>query len=310
MNSNSTVRIILNGKKASLAPVRQAIFDARKLIKHDLQVRTTWEYGDTHRLVKEAVAERIPRLIVGGGDGSVNEIADALAHLPEDQRPQLGIMPLGTANDFATACLIPSDLVEALTLAASGQATAIDLGRCNDRHFVNVAAGGFGAQVTADTPVDLKNFLGGSAYTLTGLVKALNFIPYAGRIECEGQVFTSPIVVGAVCNGRQAGGGQKLAPYATINDGLLDMVMLTQFPLSQLDTVVREVLNPDIDGIYVKRFQAKSLSYYADDSHPQPAPLNLDGEPYINKELHFDVVPAALKVVLPTHCPALKETSG
>ena len=160
------IRLIINGKKAGLESVRNAVFDARR--QGVVEVRPTWEGGDVERLVQEAVADGCVRLMAGGGDGTVKEMTEALMKLPSENRPEMSILPLGTANDFATACGIPSEPAAALALAREGSAVAVDCVRANDEFFMNVASGGFGAQVTANTPVALKNFLGGGAYTLSG----------------------------------------------------------------------------------------------------------------------------------------------
>ena len=97
------IRLILNGKKAGLPEIRTAISDLRTQ-GHTVEVRVTWEHGDVHRFVREAVNEGIPRIVAGGGDGTVNEIADAIVKLETADRPEVAILPLGTANDFATAC--------------------------------------------------------------------------------------------------------------------------------------------------------------------------------------------------------------
>ena len=96
------IRIILNGKKAGVASVRSAISELRKEVSN-VETRVTYEYGDVNRLVKEAERDGVKRLVIGGGDGSVNEVVDAMAKLPRGERPELAILPLGTANDFATA---------------------------------------------------------------------------------------------------------------------------------------------------------------------------------------------------------------
>jgi lipid kinase YegS len=294
-------RIILNGKKAGLKSVRDAISETRRQ-SPSLEVRTTYESGDVERLVNEAIAEGVERIIAGGGDGTVNEVADALVKLPVG--PELAIMPLGTANDFATACNIPRDPLAALSLAINGKSTPIDIGKANERHFVNVASGGFGAEVTVDTPVELKNFLGGGAYTLTGLVKAMNFAPYRGKfVTHEGEV-SGAAIVGAVCNGRQAGGGQVLAPNAFINDGLLDVLIVKDFSARDLPRVVDEILNPSPEGEFVMLFQTQWVEMSAYD---KIAPVNLDGEPYRSKVIRFEVLPGAIELVLPEYCPLLKE---
>ncbi|NRB42632.1 MAG: lipid kinase YegS, partial [Pseudomonadales bacterium] len=202
-------RLILNGKKAELTSIREAIDQART--HSHIEVRVTWEAGDMSRLVNEACKDGCRRLIIGGGDGSLKQAVDALMQQPADVRPELAMLPLGTANDFATACTIPAEPVAALTLAQSGQAYAVDCVQANDEYFINVASGGFGAQVTNNTPVQLKNFLGGGAYTLSGLTQSLNFSPYQGKLHLPDMSVQAEVIVAAVCNGRQAGGGQQLA---------------------------------------------------------------------------------------------------
>lgn len=197
------IRVILNGKKAGLEPVRSAIFKAREWASTD--VRVTWEAGDVARLVKEACQDKCQRLVAGGGDGTVNEIVDAVLRLEPSARPEIAVLPLGTANDFATACTIPSEPLAALQLAQSGRAFGVDAVKANDHHFINVASGGFGAQVTTNTPVALKNFLGGGAYTLTGLVQAINLTSHHGKARLPDRLMDDEIIAAAICNGRQAG---------------------------------------------------------------------------------------------------------
>lgn len=295
------VHILLNGKKAGYDSVRSAITALREQVDK-VEVRVTYEYGDIERFVKEAVRDNVQRIVIGGGDGSVNEVVNAMARLPAGQRPELAILPLGTANDFATACQIPANSLEALHLAVAGKCTAIDIIKTNDKYCVNMATAGFGAQVTAETPVELKNFLGGGAYTLTGVLKAINFIPFKGRLKTPNIELDQSGVVAAVCNGRQAGGGQVLAPQAFINDGLLDVVIISQFPLADIPRVLEEIRNPSADGLYIKYFQTPWIESQSD----KIIPVNLDGEPYQNKKIRFEVMPEAIKLVLPESCPCLK----
>lgn len=294
------ITIILNGKKAGIESVRTAIATFRKEAD-DVQVRVTYEYGDVERFMQEAVQNGTERLIIGGGDGSVNEAVDALAKLPRDERPILAILPLGTANDFATACKIPLESLEALRLAIREGPVSIDIAKANERHFVNIATAGFGAQITAETPVELKNFLGGGAYTLMGMLKAINFVPYKGSMKTPDFETEQTGIVAAVCNGKQAGGGQVLAPMAKINDGLLDVMIVKELPLGNLAQLKIEIENPSINGHYVQYFQTSWM-----ESHSQGIiPVNLDGEPYSNKTIRFEIVPDAIDLVLPTDCPCL-----
>ncbi len=295
------IRIILNGKKADLNEVRSAI----SLLRNEpttVEVRVTWEHGDAERLVQEASQEGIQRIVAAGGDGTLNEVVNGMAKLDSNKRPELAILPLGTANDFASACTIPQDPLGALRLAVHGTPKAIDIVQANDRYFVNIASGGFGAQVSADTPVQLKNFLGGGAYALSAVVKSLNFFnPGQGRLSAEGVDLELSAIVAVVCNGRMAGGGQILAADAYINDGLLDIMIILAFPLIDAAQVIQEVRNPSSSGKYVKRFRSKWVEAWPD----QARSVNLDGEPYKSNHIRFDVLSEAIQLVLPKNCPCL-----
>ncbi len=294
------IRIILNGKKASMEEIREAVSILRAE-SHTIEVRVTWEYGDAIRFVKEASREGIERIVSAGGDGTLNEVVNGLAQLPKEQRPQLAILPLGTANDFATACEIPHYPLEALRLALEGEAVSIDIVRANERYFINVATGGIGAQITAETPPELKNFLGGGAYTLSAVMKALSFEHSHGKMISENGELEGAFVASALCNGRQAGGGQVLSPNAYINDGLLDTVVILEFSLVDVAQVVSELLDPTIEGKFVKRFQTTWV-----ESIPKNMRfVNLDGEPYESEKIHFKILPKEIEVVLPKGCPCI-----
>ncbi|MEN8191075.1 MAG: diacylglycerol kinase family protein, partial [Thermodesulfobacteriota bacterium] len=144
-----TAVLIINGKKAGLPAIREAVKTVRE-DGHDLQVRVTWEYGDGLRYVTEAAGLGAGVVIAGGGDGTVNELAHGLALLDAQKRPALGILPLGTANDFATGCRIPTEPLLALRLALTAEPVDVDVVQANDRYFINVASAGFGAAVTTE----------------------------------------------------------------------------------------------------------------------------------------------------------------
>lgn len=293
-------RLILNGKKAGRPDVRQAVDHVRRA-GHPLEVRVTWERGDAGRLVAEAARDGVDLVIAGGGDGSVNETAAGLMAVAADMRPALGILPLGTANDFATACRVPADPAAALELALTAASVPIDLGKAGDAWFANVASGGFGAAITAQTPVELKNFLGGGAYTIMGLIEALDFRPYACGIRTPAGSLDGSVVVGAICNGRQAGGGQPLAPEALVDDGLLDVVFLRPFPVAAAPQVAAEFTGRGGTGEFVVRMRVPWIEVEARD----PLPVNLDGEPISARHIRFAAVPRCLRLALPADCPCV-----
>lgn len=171
MSQHAPTLLIINGKGAGDELVRAAVQKLRDA-GDILHVRVTWEGGDAARYVKEALQLGVGTLIAGGGDGTINEVAAALAQMPAGQRPVLGILPLGTANDFATACNIPLVPEQALNLAIKGRAVPIDLACVNgERYFINMATGGFGTRITTETPEKLKAALGGVSYFIHGLLR-------------------------------------------------------------------------------------------------------------------------------------------
>ena len=148
--------LILNGKSTDNLPLREAIM----LLREEgmtIHVRVTWEKGDAARFVEEARKLGVATVIAGGGDGTINEVSTALIQCEGDDIPALGILPLGTANDFATSVGIPEALDKALKLAIAGDAIAIDMAQVNKQTcFINMATGGFGTRITTETPEKLK----------------------------------------------------------------------------------------------------------------------------------------------------------
>jgi len=297
------VRVILNGKKACIVTVRNAIEEVRKQSNSKISIRVTYEYGDMHRFIKESIDDEITRVIVAGGDGTVNEAVDALANHPKETRVELGIIPLGTANDFSKGCNIPLDTQESFQLALLGKTIPIDIIKVDKRYFINMATVGFGAEVTKETPPWLKNIFGGASYLITGIMKMASITPYTLDVKLPSKSFSITGIVGAVCNGRQSGGGRVLAPNAYINDGLLDAIVITDIMNADIPLIIEELNNPQPDGIYVKGFKTPWIEVYSS----KPAPLNLDGEPYNEKgnKVRYEVVPKAINLVLPSSCTCI-----
>lgn len=293
----TTALLILNGKGAAIDELREAV-NALRAEGVKLDVRVTWEHGDAARYVTEAVELGCETVIAGGGDGTINEVAGALAQL-DGVRPVLGIVPLGTANDFATACNIPPTPEQALQLAVKGRAVEIDLACVNSQHFfINMATGGFGTRITTETPEKLKAALGGVSYFIHGLLR-LDTLK-ADRCEITGPDFQwegDALVIG-IGNGRQAGGGQQICPDALINDGLLQLRLLTSEEL--LPSFLRSLLSNEEN----KNILSASLPWL-DITAPHDMTFNLDGEPLTGKQFHIEVLPAAIRCRLPPQCDLL-----
>ena len=288
--------LLLHKKSCNLPEVKQAVRDVQDR-GVDLQVVIPWRGRDQKAFIKDAIRSGATRFIAGGGDGTVNGVVNNLMKKDRASKVSLGVMPLGTANDFARGAGLPLDnLTAALHLAATGEATPIDVGQANDSYFINVASGGFGAEVTATTPQDLKKALGGSAYTLMGLVRVLKLEPYTGRVTLpDGTVTEWQMIVMAVGNNRYAGGAFEVAPKADPTDGLLDIAALAPAraaDLKQISAELADPFNPENRLLFYR--QLKSFVIESD----RPLHMNLDGEPMTDTRFAFKTHPRALSVVL------------
>jgi lipid kinase YegS len=298
--ASKRVRLILNGKVAGNDALRVAVARQRDA-GHHIEVRVTWEKGDARGFVSEA--GNVDLLIAAGGDGTLNEVLHGLMNLSEATRPILGIVPLGTANDFATGCGIPRDPAKALALCIKGVGVPIDVGKANDHWFINAASSGFGAEITATTSPELKRLLGPAAYTVMGAVLAINIHRYQGRLRLPNREIIGSGPVAIVGNGRQTGGGIQVAPRASIDDGLLDVLVVRQISPTALLAAARELQQLPPDGEYISYWQTPWLEVLPEEA----IPVNLDGEPLRFSSVRYEAVPKAIQLIVPTNCPLLSQ---
>lgn len=301
-------RLLLNGKSAGDDALREAVASMRDS-GVTLDVRVTWENGDATRYVDEAIADGASCVIACGGDGTLGEVAAALAHRDEsaDALPSLGLVPLGTANDFATAATIPIEPLDALRLIGASAPHAIDLLRVDadgERHWcANLASGGFGTEVTVETDDGLKKLLGGLAYLITGVARVGRIDPIEVRLHGDGFEWSGALIALGVGNGRQAGGGQVLCPDAHIDDGLLDVTVIPELAgelAATVGTLVREGRGAALESVG-ERARMRALVIESD----SPMALNLDGEPVQAQRFEIACVPARVRMHLPEDCPLL-----
>jgi len=302
--------LVLNGKSAGDDALREAVA-AMRARGIRLDVRVTWEDGDAARHVGEAIAAGAHTVVAAGGDGTLSEVAAALAHgdASADDLPALALVPLGTANDFATAAGVPTGSLDALELVAARRPQAIDLLelQANDSaHWaVNLASAGFGTQVTVETPEGLKKLLGGLAYLLTGLSKLGRIEPIEASVRGPGFEWRGGFIALGIGNGRQAGGGQALCPDALVDDGLLDVTVIPELSgevAATLGTVVSEGKVAALD-----RVATRAQLPWVEVEAAEPLVFNLDGEPVEATRFRFDCVPRRVRMHLPADCPLLAQ---
>ena len=306
-------RLILNGKSAGDDALREAVARMRER-DIALDARVTWEAGDAERYVAEAIADGVDTVIAAGGDGTLSEAATTLAHRDESASdlPTLGLVPMGTANDFATAAGLPVEPMAALELIETCAARAIDLLKLEANGSVhwaaNLASGGFGTQVTVETHDGLKKLLGGLSYLITGLSKLSRIEPVAARLSGPDFAWEGGFIALGVGNGRQAGGGQALCPDAFIDDGRLDVTVIPELSgevAATLATLVKDGKEAALDRAAV-RIQLPWVAIDAD----EPFVLNLDGEPLESRLFKIECVAGRLRMHLPEECPLLSRAGA
>ncbi|MFJ7732422.1 diacylglycerol kinase [Lysinibacillus sp. NPDC097231] len=234
---------------------------------------TTCE-GDATIAAKNAVERGFDIIIAVGGDGTLNEVVSGVS--PYEKRPKVGLIPMGTTNDFARAVHIPRNIVDAVDIIIKGETLPVDVGLLNgERYFINIAAGGRITELTYEVPSKMKTMLGQLAYYL----KAVEMIPSLKashmRIEYDGEVFDGDAMMFLCGLTNSVGGFEKLAPDASINDGYFTLLVLKKVSLPEFIQLAAmalrgEHLNDD-RVIYKKASVVKVTT--EDEIH-----LNLDGE--------------------------------
>jgi diacylglycerol kinase (ATP) len=207
--------------------------------------------------------------------GRLNEVVNGLA--PLEHRPKLGVIPVGTTNDFARALGIPrEDILKAVDTILEGEARPIDIGRVNGQYFINIAGGGRLTELTYDVPSKLKTMLGQLAYYLKGMEMLLPSLrPTEVEIEYDGKLFEGEVMLFFVMLTNSVGGFEKLAPDSSLNDGMFDLVILKRTNLAEFIRLV---------GLALRGEHINDEHIHLYESEPRQSEcqrkmlLNLDGE--------------------------------
>ncbi len=278
----------------------------------EVVVELTERFGERNamNLAKKAVQEKYDLVIVVGGDGTINEVVNGLV----DSSIPIGIVSAGSGNDFTKSFRIPNDVEMALNGAFFGKVETVDLGKMNDRIFVNAASVGFDARV-AKYSENLRNkwhFFPAVFIYLIALLRELFFkirYPYIEinlfRDEKQFEKIRERITLVAVANGHTYGGKFRIAPHADLKDGFLDVCLIKKISRIRIFKFIPRVfkgthleipeVKKDIDGKLPKVFSLTISSL-----ENKNLPCQVDGEiPPFQKEYKITVLPKALKIMVP-----------
>lgn len=231
------------------------------------------------------------QIIAAGGDGTINICVNAMIrhdiHLP------LAIFPAGTANDFAYYFEIPSDIDGMVDIALGDHFTNADVGKVNDRHFINVAAMGALIDVSQKTDPNLKNTIGVMAYYLKAVTEVPNLRAHKVRLTTPDGVYEEEMYFMVVMNGISAGGFKKISPESEINDGLMDVILFRKMPIIELGPLLFNVIHGNHSkNKHVLTFKASELCIESDDD----VSTDIDGEKGEKLPLNFSVLHNRLQI--------------
>ena len=265
----------------------------------DLEVTVTSTADDVRQAAARAVAENCSALYVAGGDGTLNAALRGLFERSESPRLPIGIIPLGTGNDFSKALDLGEDAEVALELLMAGSVVDVDIGMMNDRPFINASAGGFVADVSEAVTPALKDVAGKLAYLIGGARALMTTEPLRMRLlvtpEHGGPAMPASeavVQMFVVCNARFLGGGYAIAPSAQIDDGLLDVLIIPHMSFLEFAAVLQRIAtagNPGRDDVLHFRSAEFELEF------DREARVNVDGEVLEARRCRYHLRPRATR---------------
>ena len=282
--------MIIHGARAEREDVRHLI-DWVRGKGHVVEAHVTLEAGDATAMAAAAARAGADVVIAMGGDGTLNEVVNGL----DGFDTPLGIIPLGTANDFATQAGIPADVDHAMDVILHRKPMCIDTASLNGRRFLNVSTGGVGAEATAETPTEAKETLGPVAYAITGVRKFAEFEPYRASFRGPDFSYEGEFLMFAVGLTRASGGGALVTPNASLTDGLLDVCVIEGMGRADFARLVLKVKRGEHLGeVGVHYAQLPWLTIESD----AELSVNVDGESSGARRLDYKSRPRDLMVYL------------
>ena len=243
--------------------------------------------------------EQVTDIVICGGDGTVSQVAGSLL----DEDVNIGIIPMGSGNGLALAAKIPRNIDKALDIVFTGKASYIDSFFINSTFSCMLCGLGFDAQVAHEFSKQPSRGL--STYIKQTVINFISLQPWRFEIINKGQAFSTSAYFISIANSNQFGNQFTIAPKASLNDGLLDIIVVKKMSkLRFLWAVLQQVLNGKIKEYDIKAFHKKDVLYFQTDQliihNVDDAPLHIDGDPCnSSKKFTIEIIPGAFKLIQP-----------
>ncbi|MCX7680371.1 MAG: diacylglycerol kinase family lipid kinase [Anaerolineae bacterium] len=280
--------------RAAIPSVEQA---CRK-IGLDYELVITEGPGHGIELAREAALAGFSPIVSAGGDGSINEVLNGLMQAAgEGVAGPLGIIPLGSADDFADMLGLEKDIETACRIIQAGHTRVVDVGSVNGRFFDNNSALGLEPMVTM-TQAAMKRVQGTPRYVLAAVKAIFSHRPWYMRLAWEGGEYAGPVVLVSVGNTARTGGAFWMTPRAVPDDGHLDFVFASA--MSRLKLL--RLLPTTFNGSHIERPEViySRTTWLTAECEP-PTPIQADGELFelSATHIHYRILPARLRVIVP-----------
>jgi YegS/Rv2252/BmrU family lipid kinase len=259
--------------------------------------KTMFDYSIVHSTLQKPIRvlakEALPHfdiIVAVGGDGTVNEIASALAGTDK----VLAIIPYGSGNGLSRFLKIPMDPIKAIKSLNAGPVQVMDAGKINGQWFFNMAGVGFDAHISE--VFSHGKHRGFKSYFESSIKEISNYKAQQYQIEIDGETYQREAFMLCFANSSQFGNNAHVSPDASLHDGLIDVIIVKQFPVIRLLEMGLRMLTKQVESSkYVQILRGANIKV----SRKGPGPLHLDGEPQIiGAELEINVVPNSLKVIV------------
>lgn len=288
--------VILNPSAGSVHELDDLVGKIQAL--PDTEVQPTPKPGSADRLARAAVRNGFTTIVAAGGDGTLNEVINGIQENAGDV--SVGLIPLGTGNDFARTIGLPTELEMALEVIRAGHTRPVDLVRVTSdevRYFLNVSAGGFSGLVNEKLTPEMKKSWGPLAYLRSAAAALPDLRAYRTTLAFDNtESLTLDLYNVVVANGRYVAGGTFIAPEASIDDGLLDIILIQERSAAELALLAAQVTvgaHLSSDAVVFRRAAKLTVN-----SKPGMW-FNVDGELVGNEPARFEILPRALRFLVP-----------
>ena len=213
------------------------VLEKLEIAGYEASCHATTGAGDATRAAITAVERKYDIVIAVGGDGTLNEVVAGISQC--ENRPKLGLIPMGTTNDFARAVHIPRKIDEAIDIIIKGDTIPVDVGLMNnEKYFINIAAGGRLTELTYEVTSKMKTILGPVAYYVKGIEMIPSIKATHMRFEVDDEVFEGNKMMFLCALTNSVGGFERIAPDASINDGYFTVMILDECSLPEFARVI------------------------------------------------------------------------